>query len=30
MKRIDGVRHWPKPLDQWIWLLLRAGLHRIN
>ncbi len=26
IKRIDGARHWPKTLDQWIWLLLRAGV----
>jgi hypothetical protein len=26
VRRIDGVRHWPKPLDQFVWLLLRAGV----
>jgi len=26
IKRIDGARHWPKTLDQWTWLLLRAGV----
>jgi hypothetical protein len=26
IKRIDGARHWPKTLDQLIWLLLRAGV----
>jgi len=24
--RIDGVRHWRKSIDQYIWLLLRAGV----
>ena len=26
VKRIDGARHWPKTLDQFLWLLLRAGI----
>ena len=26
VKRIDGARHWPKTLDQFVWLLLRAGI----
>jgi len=26
VKRIDGARHWPKTLDQIIWLLLRGGI----
>jgi hypothetical protein len=26
IKRIDGARHWPKTLDQLVWLLLRAGV----
>ena len=26
IKRIDGARHWPKTLDQLVWLLLRAGI----
>jgi hypothetical protein len=26
VKRIDGARHWPRTLDQFIWLLLRAGI----
>src|ERR1700678_373260 len=25
---IDGARHWPRTLDQFIWLLLRAGITR--
>src|ERR1022692_4551295 len=26
VKRIDGARHWPRTLDQLVWLLLRAGV----
>ena len=26
VKRIDGARHWPRTLDQYVWLLLRAGV----
>jgi hypothetical protein len=26
VKRMDGARHWPRTLDQLIWLLLRAGI----
>ena len=26
IKRIDGARHWPKTVDQFLWLLLRAGI----
>ena len=26
VKRFDGARHWPKTLDQFVWLLLRAGI----
>lgn len=26
VKRIDGTRHWPRTLDQLVWLLLRAGV----
>ncbi len=26
IRRIDGARHWPKTLDQFVWLLLRAGI----
>ncbi len=28
IRRIDGARHWPKTLDQFVWLLLRAGITR--
>ena len=28
LKLIDGARHWPRTLDQFIWLLLRAGITR--
>jgi len=26
LKRIDGARHWPKTLDHFVWLLMRAGV----
>ena len=26
IKLIDGARHWPRTLDQFVWLLLRAGV----
>lgn len=27
VKRMDGVAHWPKIVDQLIWMLLRAGIE---
>jgi hypothetical protein len=26
VNRIDGARHWPRTVDQFVWLLLRAGI----
>src|SRR5208282_1341323 len=26
VKRIDGARHWPRTLDQFVWMLRRAGV----
>jgi hypothetical protein len=27
LRRMDGTAHWPKTLDQFIWMLLRAGIR---